>query len=72
MGLNLRLKRYRVTIGDRWSTVTGRDFWTLNGATDFYCKKKGFGADVFKWSRKFGWRWIFGTKAPQLYQFRNK
>jgi hypothetical protein len=68
----MKFKRYRVTVGNRWDSESKHEFYTLNGATRFYCQKKQFGSDVFRWDRKIGWRWIFGTKAPTMYQFRNK
>ncbi len=54
----MKLRRYCVTVLDNW-TLT-REFWTLEGAKNFYKQHRASG-NVYRW--EFGdWQWMFGSK----------
>lgn len=53
-----KLKRYCVTVMDNWTPM--REFWTLDGAYNFYRKHRTY-ANVFKWDGE-AWCWMFGAR----------
>ena len=54
----MRFRRYCVTVMDNWTPL--REFWTLEGAKEFYRQHRAC-ANVFKWEDGF-WHWMCGAR----------